>query len=216
MDKLNEHIEFLEMTESDPQLLVWLLELRRHRQDQDNWKQRAESAEANLAEEQRVNSKLREDRAGLARECNAFETKLAEETHRANQNAGYLETLTERMLQAESDLRLGTQRIKRLERQVIEYQPQLAELTKREPLLKCATHTRSAPAAVPQGWKLVPVEPNQVMCDIAHIGIDPCTGITDEPEYYSINGEYAAKVYRAMLAAAPDCDEMLRRIEGMN
>ena len=46
MDKLNEHIEFLEMTESDPQLLVWLLELRRHRQDQDNWKQRAEAAEA--------------------------------------------------------------------------------------------------------------------------------------------------------------------------
>ena len=77
-------------------------------------------------------------------------------------------------------------------------------------------YTRPAPAAAPQGWKLVPVEPNQVMCDIAHIGIDPCTGITDEPEYYSINGEYAAKVYRAMLAAAPDCAEMLRRIEDNN
>lgn len=40
MDKLNEHIEFLEMTEGDPELLVMLLELRRHRQD--NWKQSAE------------------------------------------------------------------------------------------------------------------------------------------------------------------------------
>lgn len=139
--------------------------------------QRAESAEANLAEEQRVNSKLREDRAGLARECNAFETKLAEETHRANQNAGYLETLTERMLQAESDLRLGTQLIKRLERQVLEYQAQLAELAKQEhyvevikdgPMTFChwmkpaselpdgaKLFTRAAPAAVPVDLQLV-------------------------------------------------------------
>lgn len=42
------------------------------------WQQRAEAAEAALAEEKRINSKLREDRAGLARECNAFEAKLAE------------------------------------------------------------------------------------------------------------------------------------------
>lgn len=35
-------------------------------------------AQAELAEEKRINSKLREDRAGLARECNAFEVKLAE------------------------------------------------------------------------------------------------------------------------------------------
>lgn len=40
--------------------------------------QRAEAVEAALAEEKRINSKLREDRAGLARECNAFEEKLAE------------------------------------------------------------------------------------------------------------------------------------------
>lgn len=46
MEKLNEHIEFLEMTEDEPQLLCWLLELRRHRED--NWKQRAEAAEAKL------------------------------------------------------------------------------------------------------------------------------------------------------------------------
>ena len=39
---------------------------------------RAEEAEAALAEEKRINEKLREDRAGLARECNAFEAKLAE------------------------------------------------------------------------------------------------------------------------------------------
>jgi hypothetical protein len=44
MEKLNERIEFLEMTEDDPELLVMLLELRRHRLD--NWKQRAEAAEA--------------------------------------------------------------------------------------------------------------------------------------------------------------------------
>lgn len=48
MEKLNEHIEFLEMAETDPQLLVWLLELRRHREN--NWQQRAETAEAKLAE----------------------------------------------------------------------------------------------------------------------------------------------------------------------
>jgi len=65
----------------------------------------------------------------------AAEAKLAEETHRANQNASYLETLTERMLQGESDLELGMQLIKRLERQVLEYQAQLAELAKQKPVL---------------------------------------------------------------------------------
>lgn len=48
MDKLNELIDFYEMTEDEPELLVMLLELRRHRQDK--WKQRAEAAEAKLAE----------------------------------------------------------------------------------------------------------------------------------------------------------------------
>lgn len=32
-ESLNERIEWLEMTEEDPQLLVWLLELRRHREN---------------------------------------------------------------------------------------------------------------------------------------------------------------------------------------
>lgn len=51
MEKLNEQIEFLEMTEEDPQLLVWLLELRRHREN--NWQQRAETGEAEV---QRLNA----------------------------------------------------------------------------------------------------------------------------------------------------------------
>lgn len=41
--------------------------------------QRAEAAEAKLAEEKARNSKLSSDRAGLARECNAFEAKLAKQ-----------------------------------------------------------------------------------------------------------------------------------------
>lgn len=43
-----------------------------------DWKERAEAAETKLAQEKRINSKLREERAGLARECNDFEAKLAE------------------------------------------------------------------------------------------------------------------------------------------
>ncbi|ELY2630684.1 hypothetical protein SMC50_003158 [Cronobacter sakazakii] len=59
-------------------------------------------------------------------------------------------------------------------------------------------------AVVPEGWKLVPVEPTDAMCDIGHIGVDVLTGVTDDNEYYSIDGPYAAKVYRAMIAAAPE------------
>ena len=55
----------------------------------------------------------------------------------------------------------------------------------------------------PPGWKLVPVEPTIEMCDIGHIGIDVLTGVADDDEYYSTNGEDAARIYRAMLAAAP-------------
>lgn len=62
----------------------------------------------------------------------------------------------------------------------------------------------AAPApAVPEGWKLVPIEPTPEMCDISHVGVDVCTGMAADDEYYSINGDYAGKVYRAMLAAAP-------------
>ncbi|EGT4354708.1 hypothetical protein [Cronobacter sakazakii] len=59
-------------------------------------------------------------------------------------------------------------------------------------------------AVVPEGWKLVPIEPTDAMCDIGHIGVDVLTGVTDDNEYYSIDGPYAAKVYRAMIAAAPE------------
>ncbi|HDG9161007.1 TPA: DUF551 domain-containing protein [Klebsiella pneumoniae] len=41
------------------------------------------------------------------------------------------------------------------------------------------------------------------MCDISHIGVDVYCGITDDNEYYSIGGAEAAKVWKAMLAAAP-------------
>lgn len=56
MEKLNELIEFYEMVGTEPQLLVWLLELRRHRES--NWKQRAEAAEAKLAEYEADISKI--------------------------------------------------------------------------------------------------------------------------------------------------------------
>lgn len=56
---------------------------------------------------------------------------------------------------------------------------------------------------IPDGWVLVPMEPTEEMCDVGHVGVDVLTGVTDENEYYSIDGESAAKVYRAMIAAAP-------------
>ncbi|EIX1762647.1 hypothetical protein MKT17_000968 [Cronobacter sakazakii] len=59
-------------------------------------------------------------------------------------------------------------------------------------------------SVVPAGWKLVPIDPTDAMCDIGHIGVDVLTGVTDDNEYYSIDGPYAAKVYRAMIAAAPE------------
>lgn len=57
--------------------------------------------------------------------------------------------------------------------------------------------------AVPDGWVMVPVEPTEDMCNVSHIGVDVYTGLARDDEYYSIGGVCAAKVYRAMLAAAP-------------
>lgn len=76
MKELNEHIEFLEMTESDPQLLVWLLELRRHRQD--DWKQRAEAAEerASNLDDNWLNCVTQRDEARCQRD--ALQAKLDE------------------------------------------------------------------------------------------------------------------------------------------
>nr|DAH21640.1 MAG TPA: hypothetical protein [Caudoviricetes sp.] len=56
---------------------------------------------------------------------------------------------------------------------------------------------------IPDGWVLAPLEPTEEMCDVGHVGVDVLTGVTDGNEYYSIDGEDAAKVYRAMKAAAP-------------
>lgn len=58
-------------------------------------------------------------------------------------------------------------------------------------------------SVVPDGYVLVPKEPTEAMCDISHIGVDVYCGITDDNEYYSIGGTEAAKVWKAMLAAAP-------------
>lgn len=56
---------------------------------------------------------------------------------------------------------------------------------------------------IPDGYVMVPIEPTEAMCDISHIGVDVYCGITDDNEYYSIGGAEAAKVWKAMLAAAP-------------
>ncbi|WP_407066476.1 hypothetical protein [Klebsiella grimontii] len=56
---------------------------------------------------------------------------------------------------------------------------------------------------IPEGYVMVPKEPTEAMCDISHIGVDVYCGITDDNEYYSIGGAEAAKVWKAMLAAAP-------------
>ena len=62
-------------------------------------------------------------------------------------------------------------------------------------------HAQPEPV-VPDGYVMVPKEPTEAMCDISHIGVDVYCGITDDNEYYSIGGAEAAKVWKAMLAAA--------------
>ncbi|RAZ01253.1 hypothetical protein DP187_01435 [Enterobacter cloacae] len=66
-----------------------------------------------------------------------------------------------------------------------------------------AESTSGNSPVIPDGWVLVPMEPTEEMCDVGHVGVDVLTGVTDENEYYSIYGESAAKVYRAMIAVAP-------------
>lgn len=91
----------------------------------------------------------------------------------------------------------------------------LTELSTRENLPEVAALARIALAAkraeqmlnypvIPDGWVMVPVEPTEEMCDVQHIGVDVYTGIANDGGYYSIGGDDAAKVYRAMLAAAPE------------
>lgn len=81
----------------------------------------------------------------------------------------------------------------------------MAELNEMARMLLAAMD--SDPVAVPDGWKLVPVEPTDEMCDIGKIGVDVCTGLAESEEYYSICGESAARVYRAMLAVSPSSPE---------
>ncbi|HHG1123582.1 TPA: hypothetical protein ACPUK3_002409 [Klebsiella pneumoniae] len=66
----------------------------------------------------------------------------------------------------------------------------------------CPVHPGSSPA-IPDGYVMVPKVPTEAMCDISHIGVDVYCGITDDNECYSIGGAEAAKVWKAMLAAAP-------------
>lgn len=63
-----------------------------------------------------------------------------------------------------------------------------------------------------KGYVIVPNEPTEAMCDISHIGVDVYCGITDDNEYYSIGGAEAAKVWKAMLAAAPKLQETPQNI----
>ncbi|MBY7159151.1 hypothetical protein [Enterobacter hormaechei] len=55
---------------------------------------------------------------------------------------------------------------------------------------------------IPDGWVMVPVEPTESMCDIKHLGLDVYTGVATD-DYYSIGGEQAAKVWKAMLSKSP-------------
>lgn len=76
----------------------------------------------------------------------------------------------------------------------------------RTKLCKAVEACRAAMLAQPvsQGYKLVPLEPTEEMCNVQHIGVDVYTGMANDGEYYSIGGSDAAKVYRAMLAKSPE------------
>ena len=111
------------------------------REQRDSELNRNTELEAALAEEKRTNSKLRQDRADLSRECNAFEANLLS----MNKQMSHLERTgieeRDRRVAAEAELRgktvdleCGMQLIKRLERQVLGYQAKLAELDNQEPV----------------------------------------------------------------------------------
>ncbi|MFS7359019.1 DUF551 domain-containing protein [Rahnella inusitata] len=70
-------------------------------------------------------------------------------------------------------------------------------------------HTEGNSPVIPDGWKLVPIKPTEKMCDVKHVGIDVFDNQAEDGECYSIGGKYAAKVYLAMLAAAPNPDGVL-------
>jgi len=88
-------------------------------------------------------------------------------------------------------------------KRIKELEAKLAELEKPQ-LLKCSTHTRPVPAVslaelVPDGWKLVPAEPNWEMISAA---IKSHEGDAFLP----------VSLYKSMLAASPE-RVILRNIE---
>lgn len=141
MEKLNVLIDFYEMVGDDPELLVMLLELRRHRLE--NWKQRAEAAEAKLAE--------------LEKQEAIFQVEVS-----GNHwlNAGPVD---------DSDFTGLPDGVNLL-------------------------YARPAPAAdlVPEGWKMVPVEPTEEMIAAGDQFMDGLSSLGD--------------AYDAMLAAAPEVE----------
>jgi hypothetical protein len=61
--------------------------------------------------------------------------------------------------------------------------------------VKAYTTPPAAQPAVPEGWKLVPIEPTDEMID------DGLSKVDDLPDFYRVD---AVAVYQAMLAAAPE------------
>lgn len=132
MDKLNELIDFYEMTEDEPELLVMLLELRRHRQE--NWKQRAEAAWAEAKHQLGVNVVLSRHNQAIVDQRDKALTQLSELARQ------------EPVAEVNHD---GTfYGFKALENM---------------PEGNYQLFTRPAPAAVPDGWKLVPLQPTDEM-----------------------------------------------------
>lgn len=68
--------------------------------------------------------------------------------------------------------------------------------------------------AFTKDWVMVPKNPTAAMCDISHVGVDILTGVTTDPEYYSLGREYAAKVWRAMLASVEPKHVICNKGEG--
>lgn len=153
----------------------------------------------------------------------AFKILLADSSH--------LRELEDKLRIKQNHIRLRDSYIEELEQRAEAAEAQLAELAKQDPIYQliddgnwydaekyiydeCVRNgdkgrivfTRAAPAAVPDGWTLVPVEPRWEMlsadgCKDHHNG-QPCS-----------HHDNRRRIWSAMLAAAPDCDEVLRRIE---
>lgn len=177
MDKLNELIDFYEMTEDEPELLVMLLELRRHRQE--NWKQRAEAAWAEAKHQLGVNVVLSHHNQAIVEQRDKALTQLSE---LAKQEPDYF------LNRIESSDKWGPETDLRI------YESQLGASKSQDDhgggIIEL--FTRPAPAAVPDGWKLVPAEPTKKMHDAYY-----------EHSVAPIS-KLSVTAYRAMLEAAPE------------